>query len=450
MTQANESGHVFTLDPTREYATLVRGEGNYVYDDQGKRYLDGAAGVAVVNIGHGRKEVAAAMAEQAETLAYCASNIFQNQPAQELAARLGEHMPGDVKYFQFTSGGSEAVEVCLKMARQVQVERGNESKYLVIGRWTSYHGASLGALAATGMPGRRAKFAPMLAAFPHIPPVYCYRCPFNKTYPSCEMACAHALEDEIKNVGPENVAAFIAEPVVGSAGGCIVPPPEYFPIIREICDRYDVLLIADEVITAFGRIGKWTGMERWGVVPDLMAVAKGMSSGYTPLGAAVASEGIRQTFVDKGVPFDHIFTYSGNPLSAAVGLKVLDIVEQENLVERAADVGAYTLELLSELYQKHPTVGDVRGLGLMIGIEFVKDKTTREPLPPELRFSRNLGLRALDKGLVTYPGSGSVDGKRGDHVSLYPPLTLERTDADLMFRILDESIGELEKELVGL
>ncbi|MCC7163802.1 MAG: aspartate aminotransferase family protein [Anaerolineae bacterium] len=449
MTTETGEGQVFTLDPTRDYRTLVRGEGNYVFDDQGKRYLDGAAGVAVVNIGHARREVAEAMAKQAETLAYCASNIFQNEPAQELAARLGEHMPGDLKYFQFTSGGSEAVEVCLKLARQVQVERGNESKYMVIGRWTSYHGASLGALAVTGMPGRRAKFAPMLTDMPHIPPVYCYRCPFHKTYPSCGMACAHALEDEIKRVGPENVAAFIAEPVVGSAGGCIVPPPEYFPIIREICDRYDVLLIADEVITAFGRIGAWTGVEYWGVVPDLMAVAKGMSSGYTPLGAAVATERIRNVFVEKGVAFDHIFTYSANPLSAAVGLAVLDIVEQENLTQNAAEVGAYTLELLSDL-QKHPTVGDVRGLGLMIGIEFVQDKGTREPLPTDLRFSKQLGLRALDKGLVTYPGAGSVDGKRGDHVSLYPPLTLTRQDADLMYQILDETIGELEHELLGL
>ncbi|MDX2414450.1 MAG: aminotransferase class III-fold pyridoxal phosphate-dependent enzyme, partial [Desulfobacterales bacterium] len=281
MKHPDEHSHLFTLDPTRNYPRLVRGEGVYVYDDQGKQYLDAIAGIGVVSIGYGRERVANAIASQAARLPYVAPNIFCNEPADRLADYIALLLPGDIKSIHFTSGGSEAVEAAIKIGRQYYYERGLKSKHLVISRWTSYHGATLGALSATGMHGRRKKFAPYLCDWPHISPAYCYRCPFGKAYPGCELPCARELERTIDQVGADKVMAFIAEPIVGAAGAALVPPPEYWPVVRDICNRHDILLIADEVITGFGRTGKPFAVNHWDVVPDMITMAKGLSGGYS-------------------------------------------------------------------------------------------------------------------------------------------------------------------------
>jgi len=441
-------GAVFPLEPTRVYPVLVRGEGCWVWDADGKRYLDAVAGIAVVNVGHGRARVADAIRRQAATLAYCISNTFANAPANALADKLAALTPGDLDRFQFTSGGSEATEVAIKLARQYHLARGNAGKHLVVGRWQSYHGATIGALSAGGMPGRRAKFQPLLLDFPHAAPNYCYRCPFAKEYPSCQMACARDLEQVILRAGPERVAAFIAEPVVGSAGGAIPPQPEYFPIVREICDRYDVLLIVDEVITGLGRTGRTFGIDHWGVVPDFMTMAKGLGGGYAPIGAVAISDRVAETFRARGIAFDHLLTYAANPLVAAAACEVLDILAEERLVERAASLAGPFFERGRRLLS-HPTVGDVRGLGLLMGVELVRDRTTRQPFPPGANAAAVVASEALRRGLVIYPGSGTADGVVGDHFMICPPLTIEEAQLDLLFELLDDSLHAAEARLLA-
>lgn len=446
MTDITEPSHLFTLDPTRAYPQLVRGEGVYVYDNQGKQYLDAIAGIGVVNIGYGRKRVAEALAAQALRLSYVAPNIFGNEPADRLARQIARLLPGDLKSIHFTSGGSEAVEAAIKLGRQYYYERGRESKHLVIARWTSYHGATLGALSATGYLSRRKKFAPYLLDWPHIPPVYCYRCPYNRQYPDCDLTCARALEKTLNEIGPDNVMAFIAEPVVGAAGGALVPPPEYWPLVRDICDRYEVLLIADEVLTGFGRTGRPFAVNHWEVVPDMITMAKGISGGYAPLGAVAVSFKIRALFEEKGIPFDHVFTFSANPVSTAAASEALMIWEEENLTEQSARTGQYLLQKLMSL-KKHSMVGDVRGLGLMAGIEFVQDRVTKEPFPAEKLIAKQVGKTALQNGLVTYPGAGLVDGVRGDILSLFPPLIFSRQHVDELINKLDKTLTQVEQVL---
>ncbi len=416
------SGNLFALDPKRIYPVLARGEGVYVWDTEGRRYLDAIAGIATVTLGYGRAEVVAALTNQATRLPFAAGNIFANEPVLELAKAVAAITPGDLDWIHFTSGGSEAIEVAVKMARQYHVERGDPQRHKVIGREVSYHGATIAGLSYGGAEPRRRKYMPLLLDAPHIPAAYCYRCPWGLTYPGCRLPCASDLERAILAEGPENVAAFIVEPIVASVGGTIAPQPEYFPEIRAICDRYGVLLIVDEVVTGFGRTGKAFAMEHWNVVPDLMVLGKGLSGGYAPLGAVAASAAIHQVFIDTGAPFEHVFTYGGNPIAAAVGVVVIDIWLRERLTEHVASLaGAFAAAL--EPLRAFDFVGDVRSIGFMAGIEFVADRATREPFPSELRIAPMVRDACLDAGVVTYPGSGMADGTRGDIISLYPPLT---------------------------
>lgn len=450
MSKNHTAGRVFpgelTPDQIAQAPVLVRGEGVYLFDEAGKKYLDAIAGIAVVSVGYGRDEVIEAMARQAGELPYCISNIFANEPSQALARRLAELTPDDLNQVHFVSGGSEAVETAIKLARQYHLENGQPDRYLVIARRQSYHGATLGALSATGMSGRRDKYLPLLLDFPHIAPAYCYRCPFGQAYPGCDLVCAQELEEEIRKVGPGKVSAFIAEPVVGAACGATAPPPEYFPRIREICSRYGVLFIADEVITGLGRTGKNFGIDHWKVAPDMMTLAKSLGGGYAPLGAVVASDKLRQVFEDRGSAFEHIFTYAANPLSTATSLAVLDVLVKEELVSRAAQVGELLFRKVGAL-REHATVGDVRGKGLLLGIELVRDQGTQTPFSPKLKVSKRLGAIALEKGLVIYPGSGSVDGVRGDHFLICPPLVIREAEIDELVEKLDASLSQLEWEL---
>ena len=448
MDRGPEMVHPFPGHVTGKFPMMVRGEGTYVWDDQGNRYLDGVGGIATVNVGYGRTEIAEAMAEQARKLPYCAPNLFRNEPALELTARLRKLTPPGLNHVNFVSGGSEAVEVAIKLARQYQVVRGKPGKYQIISRWTSYHGATLATLSASGHAGRREKFLPLLLDFPHIPPPYCFQCSYGLEYPACNLRCAWALEEAILAAGPGTVSAFIAEPVIGSTAGSAVPPDDYLPTVRTICDKYDVLLIADEVMTGFGRTGRNFAVEHWDVVPDIMTMAKAISGGYAPLGATVASDRIAEAFEDADSAFDHVFTYGGSPVSLAAGVVALQILQREKLVQRSDQCGEYFLRQAEKL-KAHPMVGDVRGKGLMLGIEFVKDRETREPFAPELHVYDRVVKTALRNGLIVYPGHGAIDGYRGDHISLYPPLTVADDEIDEMVDILDQTIGEVEAGLPG-
>lgn len=439
--QADSSmSHLFSRG-TGKLLTIVRGEGIYVWDNEGKRYIDGSSGPVCVGIGHGVKEVADAAARQMGKISFAHSSHFTADSVVECADKLARFAPEGMGRVFFTSGGSEAIEAAAKMARQYYLEKGEPSRYKIVARWQSYHGNTLGALSMSGHIGRRRRFVPMLIDFPHIPPAYCYRCWLGKTRESCDLDCAHALDIAIRASGPEHVSAFIAEPVVGATLGTVPAPEGYFQLIREICDEHGVLFIADEVMTGFGRTGRNWGIEHWGVKPDIIATAKGISSGYIPLGAVIASDVVFGSF--KG-PFAHGHTYGSHPVACAVGAAVLDYIEKHKLVQRSAELGAYLLKKLEELHD-HPSVGDVRGLGLFAGVEFVKEKKTKEPFGPEARFTQRVLDRCFGNGLLVYPGTGSVDGVRGDHIQVAPPFVVTRTQIDEIVEILDRSLGEAER-----
>ena len=399
------------------------------------------------NIGHGHPAVVEAISTQAGRVAFAHLSRWTSRPLMDLARRVADLAPGNLNRVYFVSGGSEATESALKMARQYFLERdGKTDKYKIVSRWKSFHGNTIGALSMTG-DRRRYKYTPLLLDFPHIAPAYCYRCPFEREPSSCGLACAHDLERTIRQVGAEYIAAFIAEPVGGAACGAIVPPEGYFRVVREICDRYDILFIADEVMTGFGRTGHMFAMERYGAAPDLMCTAKGMSAGYIPLGAVVASEDVFQVFHHGSGAFEHGHTYGGNPLAAAVSLAVLDVIEKEGLVENARTMGGYLLGELKDKLAPVPIVGDVRGAGLLLGVELVADRPSKRPFPPARGVAEKAAQVLMEHGVVVYPGTGSVDGTSGDHFLLAPPLIITREQVDELVTGLVEGLTRLEKVL---
>lgn len=438
--------HVFYRNLNKCYLTAEWGEGIYIYDTEGKRYIDGSGGAAVVGIGHGVTEITEAMLRQAEKISFCHGSQFTNQSAIDLASKLVRLSPEGLSRVYYLSGGSEAVETAVKMARQYQVERGKPEKYKVISRWTSYHGNTLGALALSGHAGRRRYYLPLIQHTPHIVPSYCYRCSFGLEPEKCNLECALDLEKTILYEGPDSISAFIAEPIVGATAGVLVPRDGYFQKIREICDEYDVLFISDEVMTGIGRTGKNFGIDHWKVVPDMIVVGKGLSSGYTPIYAVIAKEEIYKTIKEGSGVFVHGHTYSQNPLSCAIASAVIDYLFKYGLVSRSAKMGEYFIHTLHSL-KKHDCVGDVRGEGLFAGIEFVKDKKTKEPFDPKLRLNALIGNRAFEKGLITYPGGGGADGIKGDHLLLAPPFIITEEEIEKMISILDETFTEIFRQL---
>jgi adenosylmethionine-8-amino-7-oxononanoate aminotransferase len=436
---------VFYRSPRKIYPRAVRAEGIFIYDETGKCYLDGSGGAVVVSIGHGVEKIRQAMLDQAARIAFAHGSQFTTEAAVELARKIVEISPPGLDRVYFLSGGSEAVETAVKMARQYQVERGIPSKYKVISRWTSYHGNTLGALALSGHTGRRQHYLPLMQHTPHIAPAYCYRCPFSREPASCALECADELEKTILYEGPDSVSAFMAEPVVGATAGALVPRDGYFQRIREICDRYDVLLIADEVMTGVGRTGKNFALDHWGVVPDMLVGSKGLAGGYTPIYCVVTKEAVHGAIRDGSGAFVHGHTYSQNPLSCAIASAVLDYIREKDLVNRCAAMGAYLLKKLQDLY-RHPIVGDVRGLGLMAGVEFVRNRKTKAPFDPKLKLNALIGSRAFEKGLITYPGGGGADGVRGDHILLAPPFIITEEQIDRLVGILDDAIADVVAE----
>ena len=355
---------VFRRAPGRELPTVERGEGAVLWDRGGKRYLDGSGGAVVVNVGHGRAEVAQAMSRQAAAAAYVHGTQFTSDVLEEYARRLAPHAPGDCRKLYLVSGGSEANETAVKLARAYQVAIGASSRHKVIGRSVSYHGSTLATLGPSGRPTLQAPYAPMLAAHPRAMAPFCYHCPLGTSYPTCGVACVEDLEAVICREGPETVAAYIAEPVLGASAGAAVPPAEYAARAAEICRRHGVLYVDDEVMTGFGRTGRWFGIEWSGAAPDIVTCGKGMSGGYMPVGGVLASERVVAAVARVG-GFVHGYTFSHHPVTAAACLAVLDILEREDLVERSRRLGEAALLRMGAL-RRHPHVGDVRGRGLML------------------------------------------------------------------------------------
>ncbi len=434
-------GHVFYRRLSYPRPMISYGEGIYLYDTDGKRYIDASGGPVLINIGHGVKEVVQAMAEQAQLAPYVHATMFTSQAIEEYSDALARVVPLDNPRFFYLSSGSEAVEAAMKFARQVQVDRGETGRYLLISRWQSYHGTTLGALAVSGRPGLRQLYRPMMQQTPHIAPPYCYRCPFNLEYPSCDLRCAHNLEYIIKINGKDLIAAFIAEPISGSGLAAVVPPPEYWPIIRQICDQYGILLVADEVMTGFGRTGAWFGIEHWGIEPDIMTLAKGAGGGYFPLSMiAVRTRDVATIRAGRG-DFSHGGTFSHHPVGVATGLAVLRYLQEHNLVEAARIQGEKLSQKLQAAFGEHPNVGDIRGRGLMWGLEFVADRRTKQPFPTEMNLARKLGDAAFERGMIVYPSHGNIDGLWGDQVMIAPPFIVTDEQLDEIVGLLKESVN---------
>jgi len=422
---------------------IVRGEDVYLFDKKGNSYLDGSGGALVVNIGHGVETVTQAMANQAAQVAYIHGTMFTSECNERYARELAQICPVPESKFYYLSSGSEAIEAAIKFARQVQVARGQVRRHLTISRWGSYHGATLGALAVTGKPKMRDMFAPLFKDMPHIPPPYCYRCPFQLTYPDCEIRCATALEDEILRQGAENVSAFIAEPVSGATLGAVVPPKEYWPIIRQICDQYDVLLIADEVMTGMGRTGTWFAIEHWAITPDIITIGKGATGGYFPLSVlGVRGEHVSLIASSAG-DFIHGGTYSHHTVGTSAGLATLAFLKQEKLIADVKRKGKILHDILNEKLGHSKWVGDIRGMGFMFGVELVQDKQSKQPFDPGLHISQKIADQALKNGLIIYPGSGSVDGIQGDHFMIGPPFIISEEQMESIAEILSRTISTL-------
>lgn len=438
----------------KAYPQAVRGEGCYIFTSDGSRYLDAAGGAAVVTIGHGVKSVAEAMAAQAETLAYVHSSQFETPVAAELSSRLLKMAPSsfaDGKVY-LTSGGSEATETALKICRQYFFERGEKRRYRVVSRKQSYHGATLGALTVSGNVRRREPFAPMLADWGHVDPCYCYRCPLGLTYPDCGVACADELEKLLDGEAGDEVAAFIVEPLSGATLGAVPPPDGYMQRIAEICRRHGILLIADEVMTGMGRTGRNFAVQHWAVEPDLILVGKGIASGYAPLGAVMVSERVVNDFRKGSGVLLHGFTYNAHPVAAAAGVAVSDFARENHLFEQVERKGEYMRSALARLTDS-PYVGDIRGKGLLWGIEFVANRETREPFPSELQGSSQIAAKMLESGVLSYPMQGSVDGYRGDHLLLAPPYVISTEQmndlAEALFQVIATVSANLKKSAGG-
>jgi len=446
MSRKPNEDHVFYRNLNRWYPAVQRGEGIYLYDTEGKAYIDGSGGAVVAALGHGLREITEAMLAQLGNVAFAHGSQFTSPAAVALAEKLVAISLGNMSRVYFLSGGSEAVETAVKMARQYQVDRGKPMKYKVISRWASYHGNTLGALALSGHTGRRRYYQPLIQHTPHIVPAYCYRCPCCRQPESCALECADDLEKTILYEDPDSVSAFIAEPVVGATAGALVPKDGYFQRIREICDRYDVLLIVDEVMTGIGRTGRNFAVDHWGVKPDMIVCAKGLGAGYYPVFCVITTEAVHAAIKQGNGNFVHGHTYSQNPLACATALAVLDYIEKHELVRRSAVLGAYLLEKLQLLY-RHDIVGDVRGLGLFAGVEFVRNRKTKEPFPPARKVNALVSNLAFDKGLIVYPGGGGADGVNGDHVLIAPPFIITEGEIDRLVAILDEAISKASEGL---
>jgi adenosylmethionine-8-amino-7-oxononanoate aminotransferase len=436
---------LFPRNFKKTFPIAVRGEGCWITDEKGRRFLDASGQAAVVSIGHGVQEIGRAMAAQSSQIAFAHTSQFHSAAAEKLAARLLALAPANFRKggrVYFTSGGSEATETAIKLVRQYHLETGQKNRYRVLSRRQSYHGSTLGAMSVSGNVARRAPYEPLIADWGHIAPCFCYHCPFEKTFPQCELACADDLQTHLDESKKGAAAAFIFEPVVGATLGAPAPPEGYVARIAEICRKNGILLIADEVMTGMGRTGKPFAVQHWGLEPDMILVGKGIASGYAPLGAVLVSARVVEAFERGSGVFMHGFTYQAHPVSTAAGNAVFDYLESHKLFNRVLPAGKNLRDALASV-QSHRHVGDVRGLGLLLGVEFVKDKTTREPFPKSENIAEKIRQACLEENVLTYPTQGCVDGLRGDHILLAPPFTISPEESALIPRALQSALTKV-------
>lgn len=429
--------HVFYRHTQAAPPRGVRGDGCYVIDADGKQYLDGSGGAAVSCLGHSDADVVAAIAQQAGELAFAHTGFFTSAPAERLADRLIANAPEGIDKVYFVSGGSEAVETALKMGRQYFVETGQPERIRFIARRQSYHGNTLGALATGGNAWRRAPFAPLMTENFHVAPCYAYRDQrADETPEAYGLRAANELETVLRRIGPETVIGFVAEPVVGATMGAVPAVPGYFKRIREICDRYGVLLILDEVMCGMGRTGTLFACEQEGVVPDIITIAKGLGAGYQPIGATLCTTSIYEAFAKGSGFFQHGHTYMGHPTACAAADVVVSKLTEGGLSARSAEMGAKLDDALRDAFAQHPHIGDIRGRGMFRGLEIVENRETKTPFDPSKAIHKKIKAAAFEAGLICYPMGGTIDGLQGDHVLLAPPFILE-----------DHQIGELIDKL---
>jgi adenosylmethionine-8-amino-7-oxononanoate aminotransferase len=436
--------HVFGRHTKAELPVVAGGEGCYLIDSAGKRYFDGTGGAAVSCLGHGDRDVIAAIKTQLDKIAWAHTSFFTSEPAEHLADILIEHAPQGIEKVYFVSGGSEAVEAALKLARQYFTEVGQPQRSRIIARRQSYHGNTLGGLAAGGNEWRRAQFRPMLIETSHISPCYAYR---ERREGESDwdfgQRVANELETEIQRLGPETVMAFIAEPVVGATSGAVAPVEGYFKRIREICDQYGVLLILDEVMCGMGRTGTLFACEQDGVAPDITSIAKGLGAGYQPIGAMLCSDKIFRTIQEGTGFFQHGHTYMGHPTACAAGLAVLAKLTDGAMMPHVREMGGKLQAALEDAFGEHPHVGEIRGRGLFRGIELVADRETKAPFDPSRGVAGKIKKAAMAAGLSCYPMSGTIDGVRGDHVLLAPPFIMQDAHVDEIVGKLGKAFGEV-------
>ena len=438
------TSHIFPRHTKSSLPIAVKGEGSYIFDDSGKSYLDASGGAAVSCLGHAHPTVIKALHRQLDELTYAHTSFFTSEQAEKLADRLCLEAPKGIDRVYLVSGGSEAIEAALKLARQYYVEKGEPNRKAIIARQQSYHGNTLGALAAGGNKWRRDQFAPLLIDTHHIAPCFAYRGK-NESEDDFDYGqrVANELEHKLLELGPDTVMAFIAEPVVGATAGAVTAVDGYFRRIREICDKYGVLLILDEVMCGMGRTGYLYACEHDETRPDIICIAKGLGAGYQPIGAMLCSSAIYAVIENGSGFFQHGHTYLGHPMAAAAANAVLDVLIDQNLLSDVRPKGDALENLLHSKFNQHPHIGDIRGRGLFRAIELVDDRDTKAPFDPELKIAAKIKKSAQNNGLLCYPMSGTIDGKLGDHVLLAPPFVISDNELDELVQKLSVTIDQV-------
>jgi adenosylmethionine-8-amino-7-oxononanoate aminotransferase len=427
---------VFYRKLTKEIPRAVSASGSKIIDEDGKQYLDASGGAVVVNVGHGVPEIANSVAEQIRELAYVNGTQFTNQAAENLAAELAEVLPGSLKYSYFLGSGSEANEAAIKLARNYWYDKGVHSKWKIISRNPSYHGNTLATLSLSGREHYRAVYGPLLTNFPRIAAPDPYRNPNSKA------STGELLEEEILKQGADSVAAFMVEPIIGSSAGAVVPSKEYYKTIAKICEKHNVLIIADEIMSGMGRTGKWFSFQHYDFIPDIMTLGKGINGGIVPLSAVVAKKEITDVLASSSGYFNHAQTYSHTPVICAVGVATVQYLKKHRLVERVQEMEGVFFDKLNEL-RSFPVVGDVRGKGFMAAVEFVKDKETKEPFPRAEKFAERFTERAFKNGLILWPNVGHVDGTNGDLVMVSPPFSVSAGEISELVAIFKNTLEQM-------
>ncbi len=439
----HRDSHILHRQLRGQYPLAAAASGCFIEDEEGRRYLDASGGAAVSCLGHGHPDVLAAMHAQLDRVAYAHTSFFSTRVAEELADVLVTDAPAGVSHVYLVSGGSEAMEAALKLARQYFVEIGQPQRARFIARRNSYHGNTLGALAVGGNAWRRRQFAPLLIDVEHVAPTYAYR--DRRADETEAQYCARLVAEvgqAIERVGGEQVIAFVAETVGGATSGCLTAPPGYYKAVRELCDRHGILLILDEVMCGMGRTGTLHACEQEGVAPDLMAVAKGLGGGYQPVGAVMVAGRVIDAIAQGSGFFQHGHTYIGHPMACAAALAVQQVFRRDRLVERCARQGEKLSALLQAAFAQHPHVGDIRGRGLFLALELVRDRVTRQPFEPARRLAAGIRAEAMQAGLLCYPMGGTIDGRQGDHVLLAPPFIISDDELDMLVERLKRAIDQ--------